>query len=235
METTPTFDELIDALRRQHASSCRDTVLATLSRFNKAHEATMRFASRLTDTAQIDALLVGLHSLLTPCLTLPSSTDEAQWQLASECLSTIRILSRDTDLVRIFDAKSDDLLATVQRLANLADLSDVHVNNGETLKLARQQVCVDALKAISNLIYNSGYVQTFYVRANVADTIIGHLKSFDVELLSTPPPQASSLAATMFLFDLRIMFLLTTFNRELRIRLDRLQVRVFPWNGQQYK
>ena len=216
MDETP-FDELVDAL------------LGTLARFNRSHEATFRFTTRLTDAAKIDTLVAGFHAILSARYDDDDNdNDDAGATLASECLSTIRVMSRDGDLVRLFDSR-DALLATIQRLANLSSpiaASSESPEPAPPLVATQAKVCVDALKAIANLIYNSGHVQSYYVRANVADTIIGHLKSFDVAELLTDQQQ-HSLAATMFLFDLRIMFLLTTFNRELRIRLDRMQVNTY--------
>lgn len=88
-------------------------------------------------------------------------------------------------------------------------------------------VRLHALKAISNLIYNSKAVQDFYIQNGVAEMITIYLKQFSpAEFLSSSGnSEANKQALSVVMFNLRVLFLLTVFSRELRNKLrEKLQV-----------
>lgn len=109
-------------------------------------------------------------------------------------------------------------------------------NTTENLRL-------NALKAISNLIYNSKFAQDFYIINGVAEMIAIYLKQFTPsEILNNETTNMSNsndalaaaaaaasarqqLQLSVSMFNLRILFLLTVFSRELRLKLrEKLQV-----------
>lgn len=83
---------------------------------------------------------------------------------------------------------------------------------------------------MSNLIYNNKFVQDFYITNGVAEMITVNLKQFSPgEFLSMSSGANASSSAklemSVVIFHLRILFLLTVFNRELRLKLrEKLQV-----------
>ena len=82
-----------------------------------------------------------------------------------------------------------------------------------------------ALKAMSNLIYNSKYVQDFYMANGVAEMITIYLKQFSPSEVLSEASASSKLELSVVMFNLRVLFLLTVFNRELRLKLrEKLQV-----------
>ncbi len=83
--------------------------------------------------------------------------------LASQILDSIRLISRDKSWIKVFE--SDEILATVQQMANLSltqlssFLSEMEAGVLIVNKEANDLISglnVYALKSMSNLIYNSG-------------------------------------------------------------------------------
>lgn len=82
-----------------------------------------------------------------------------------------------------------------------------------------------ALKAMSNLIYNSKFVQDFYMTNGVAEMITIYLKQFSPSEVLSEASASTKLELSVVMFNLRVLFLLTVFNRELRLKLrEKLQV-----------
>lgn len=237
--------------------------------FNRRFENTFKFSPAKIDVKR--KLIEAIYNLLlassnklkwaTSSRAAPSSeaaaSNEHHTKLICSCLDTLRLLSRDTDGIEVFE--HDDLLALVQRIANLTmdDSNIIQIftpsmatKNGsgtnndqdqeqeddkqssspssspftQSSDLLNQDIIVVAgLKSISNIIYNSKYAQDFYARNGLAETITVHLKQFTPE--SIREANTSPTRVNIMIFNLRIMFLLTTFNKELRQKLrEKLQV-----------
>lgn len=160
---------------------------------------------------------------------------ENHTRLICSCLDTVRLLSRDTDGIDVFE--HDDLLSLIQSIANLTTedskiiqiyppactMSTSATVTSSADLLDQEVIVVAGLKSISNLIYNSKYAQEFYARKGVAESITMHLKQFSPESIRQPGLNQNRI--NIMIFNLRILFLLTIFNKELRIKLkEKLQV-----------
>lgn len=78
---------------------------------------------------------------------------------------------------------------------------------------------------MSNLIYNSKFVQDYYALSGVAEMITIYLKQFTPSEVLNESSPSSKLELNAVMFNLRVLFLLTVFSRELRLKLrEKLQV-----------
>jgi hypothetical protein len=148
-------------------------------------------------------------------------------------LDTIRLVSRDSALIDIFE--SNDLLNIIQTIANLIVLDEnlfenFDINNTESTNASTQPFSskdkellnVYALKAMSNLTYNSKFVLDYYVANDAAEAITMHLRQFTPAAYISPNEDNKK---NIMIFNLRILFLLTVFNKDLRQKLrEKLQV-----------
>lgn len=162
---------------------------------------------------------------------------DAYYSLAYHCLNLIRILSRDTNV--IISLQINELLDHIQLAADLKDIelnlepsktdsaeSNFNVKDSLTLAEAeivlktreRNELILVALKAISNLIYNSKYVQTFYPQNNLHKDIGVFLLNL-LNNSTTGPIYKTAAECDIILFRLKILFLLTVFNRDIRVHL----------------
>ena len=249
------LSELVSQLRNiESSSNSKETSniqkLNILSAFNKRYENTFKF-SKLDASIKKQFCLI-LNNILKECWSYLNSlntkpaaetpNDEANLKqtsisLISSCLDTIRLISRDTELIDIFE--NNDLLKIIQTIANLTVsnetllLESLNINESESAKptdLAqhpfsirdKEQLNVSALKAMSNLTYNSKFVQDFYVANDAAEAITIHLRLFTPAAYTLPNEDNKT---NIMIFNLRILFLLTIFNKELRQQLsEKLQV-----------
>lgn len=153
-------------------------------------------------------------------------------------LNTIRILSRDSKIIDSFE--DTDLLVKIQLIANLVD-GEIPTELDSKLvqdligyfksQLSETYILnVSALKAMSNLIYNSKFIQKFYGENGVVEAISGHLKYFNLSKYfattsDTSIIQEENHGFNIMAFDLKILFLLSIFNTSLRQKLkEQLQV-----------
>jgi hypothetical protein len=152
-------------------------------------------------------------------------------------LNTIRILSRDSKIIDSFE--NTDLLAKIQLIANLMG-GEIHTQVGSEIvqdligyfksQLSETFILnVSALKAMSNLIYNSKFIQSFYGENGVVEAISAHLKHFDLSkyfLITSDVSiiQEENHVFNIMVFDLKILFLLSIFNTSLRQKLKEFQV-----------
>jgi hypothetical protein len=174
---------------------------------------------------------------------LPAVEDAAEFtsnsSLIIACMNAIRLLSRDKSIIHVFE--SEPLLNLIQKIANLFILNEPNGETNSIINNIGNSACslfsncnsssneldlltLSALKSLSNLIYHSKFIQEFYIRNGVAETITIYLKQFNpVDSFSN-----SSLKLTkinVMLFNMRILFLLTALNKELRMKLrEKLQV-----------
>lgn len=165
------------------------------------------------------------------------SLTDAYYNLACNCLNTIRILSRDTDIISTF--QNNDLLDLIQEVADLKNLSiksaessgsvTLNFNKKEKLTESEAQIVLKtrergllilyALKSMSNLIFNSKLVQEFYGKNNLAENISIYLTN----LLANGGPKESvyinNSEYEIVLFKLKVLFLMTVFCKEIRLVL----------------
>ena len=245
------LSELVSQLRNiESSSNSKETSnihkLNILSAFNKRYENTFKFSK--LDTSLKKQFCLILNSILSECWSYLNSlnakpaaetpSDDSKLKqtsisLISSSLDTIRLVSRDTELIDLFE--NNDLLKIIQTIANLTVsnetllLESLSINEAETDPPERpfsirdrEQLNVSALKAMSNLTYNSKFVQDFYVANDAAEAITIHLRLFTPAAYTLPNEDNKT---NIMIFNLRILFLLTIFNKELRQQLsEKLQV-----------
>lgn len=214
-------------------------------KFNKKNESKFRFDAILEENdAKTNLIQTKYLNLLDSCWTFLNSNNSVSdlftlnVSLASQLLDSIRLISRDKKLIKLFERH--DLLETIKQMANLSlnhlnehllkleneITNNVTKNAGDLEKEALiYSLNVFALKCISNLIYNSSFTLNYFVNNNVAEAIIIHLKLFNTsELLNAANDTNISDKKNIMLFNLRILFLLTALNKELRQKLEKLQL-----------
>ena len=248
MITTSDFADLIGHLITDeivaHEPAQLETKLDFVNNFVRRHENKFKFC--YLDDQMKQRLGESLSSSLSKCWsfltkTTPStdtSKDTALKPLtvsmASACLNFIRLVSRDAELIDAFE--NNDLLAQIQVIANLnarqlenLSLEDAPISVSSPLLESeyRDELNVNALKSISNLTYNSKHVQDFYAENGVGDAITMHLKQFNPAAYSLSSP-ANDHKFNIMIFNLRILFLLTIFNKKLRQKLkEQLEVIIY--------
>jgi hypothetical protein len=84
-----------------------------------------------------------------------------------------------------------------------------------------EPVVLAAMKCMSNLIYNSKYIREYFDNHGVAETITAYLMQFQsieetTTTTTTPITDFICQSFTVRLFHLKILFLLTTFNKDMR-------------------
>lgn len=190
--------------------------VASLIRFVESNENSFTF--KFDQPAQLNKLIDLLHLYLTESWPVNSTT---QSNMIVACMNTIRLLARDQNLSQLYE--SEPLLGLVQRVASLS-IETVEIVNGNVSTSDLDLVTLSALKSMSNLIYNSKSVQEFYIRNGVAETITISIKQFNpADAFQATSPATSKI--NIMLFNLRILFLLTALNKELRMKLrEKLQV-----------
>ncbi|CAF2103459.1 unnamed protein product [Rotaria magnacalcarata] len=116
------------------------------------------------------------------------------------CLKTLRLLTREREGLDALTGSS--VLEPLQKLAGL-ECSKVDVNPKDV------QNVIEAEKCMSNLIYMSPAVQKFYSVSGVADAITQRIKE----------TTATKLDNGIRFFDMRMLFLLTALNADIRQRV----------------
>lgn len=156
---------------------------------------------------------------------------DVYYELSCHCLNTIRILSRDTDVIGAFHHHK--LLDILQNIADLKDLrlndtenqkivAEPNFNSKETLTITqaniilktreRSQLIHNALKSMSNLIYNSKYIQEYYATNKLATNITIYLRN----LLKSDSIYLNTAEYDIVLFKLKLLFLMTVFVKSVR-------------------
>ena len=214
------FDELINNindLKLSHDNTrTQEKKILIIESFNKLNEQKFKFQCKNKQNHEnlgkfVLETLLESNSLLDEIDNSNDILPSTNPNLLCACLDLIRLISRDINLVDTFH--NDQLLNHIQQLANLDPCKLKQPDN--------LMVTFNALKAMSNLIYNSKYVQDYYATNGVAETITIHLKQFTpADLTSSESPSFKIL-----LFNLKISFLLTVFNKSLRLKLrEKLQI-----------
>jgi len=145
------------------------------------------------------------------------------YDMGCSCLNTIRILSRDTDAIKAFH--NDKLLNLIQESADLKhDQFNQSAAGNKHLSLSEAQLVIEtrnrslliltSLKSMSNLIFNSKYAQQFYAGNNAAQQISLFLNQFS-PMGSISPLYLNQAEADIILFNLKVLFLMTIFAKEL--------------------
>ncbi|KOC64428.1 Synembryn-A [Habropoda laboriosa] len=122
-------------------------------------------------------------------------SDNTQSFIRYNCLSTLRILSRDK--TNINDLVTDERINVI--LDNAA-LKDANINQN-----TYTNVTIEALKLLCNLIFNSTRVQQVIPTTSCLSCVIKHMKKY-----SNVIPQE------VMLFNTRIIFLITALNISMR-------------------
>ncbi|KAK8382867.1 hypothetical protein O3P69_011428 [Scylla paramamosain] len=131
-------------------------------------------------------------------------SDPASSSTHQTCLSAIRILSRDkSSLHRVV---SKDRLSIIVHMAGL-------VSEEEALQRLNQQinydVVIEAQKCLSNLVYNSTFIQRMCCVNSCIPGLMCRLKTF----------RDPDLPHIVKYFDMRLLFLLTAFCADIRPKL----------------
>jgi hypothetical protein len=116
------------------------------------------------------------------------------------CLKTLRLLTREREGLDAITGSS--VLEPLQKLAGL-ECTKVDVNPMDV------QNVIEAEKCMSNLIYMSPSVQKFYSVSGVADAITQRIKE----------TTATKLDNGIRFYDMRMLFLLTALNADIRQRV----------------
>lgn len=240
MESSSALDDLMldlnNSLNSNHLDMLKLQANAFES-FNKKNESKFRFDTKLDDEKTIfirEKYMTILNNLWTLINDLNTNPNDDVYKLnislGSQLLDSIRLISRDKSLIKVFE--NDDLLKLVRHLANLSltQLNE-YLSRLENDQLSQQDVennlfkslNVYALKAMSNLIYNSTYVLNYFVKNNVAEAITIHLRIFNPSEILDDSASGGEKRNAM-VFNLRILFLLTALNKELRQKLEKLQL-----------
>jgi hypothetical protein len=201
-----------------------------ISGFNKRNENKFKFVLLENEIKQkFTGNLCNSLEISLKCLNEIKSN--LQPKFVSSILNLIRILSRDSELIGVFN--NNLLLADLQYVANFSDKNFLEtcarVENEEKSRISSQStenetLNVNALKAISNLIYNSTFIQQYYGESAVAESIARHLKQFNPSTYSLITSDSTLLPEdnhkfNIMIFNLRILFLLSIFNKSLRHKL----------------
>jgi hypothetical protein len=223
-----------------------------LNDFNNTNEITFSFnQSSLTQTSDLNNLSHSFRKILSYSWShivksLPNYMKTIEGEtffthnsnLIVACLNTIRLLSRDQNVIHMFENESIQNL--IQKIANLCIIDPTSSNSSElnlhslTPNQEIDSIVLSALKSVSNLIYNSKFIQDFYIKNGAAETITISLKQFNpvdsfntttTSSTSSPHGRTSHSRINIMLFNLRILFLLTALNKDLRSKLrEKLQV-----------
>ena len=218
--------------KRDHLNDC----IRLMGDFNDTNESTFAFNSSNIPSDvhtklanQLKFLLSSSWSSLVKLVSANYQSDismEILFGLNSNLLvsilNAIRLMSRDQSIISMFE--DDTLLGLVQRIANLTIVNEQDAAALLSSSSELDVITLSALKSISNLIYNSKFIQEFYIRNGMAETITISLKQFNpVDSFNTNALKTNKI--NIMLFNLRILFLLTALNKDLRNKLrEKLQV-----------
>ena len=167
-----------------------------LELFNKKNENNFSFIDlqiNIDEKKKFGQIITGYFE--KSIINFESNKNETSLTLLMNCLDTVRLISRDSNAIDSFD--NDSLLSLIQQLARL-DMNKSLENETLTLK---------ALKSISNLIYNGKFAQNYYSNESMCLKLVDFVKNFQ---LNTNKNSENDL------FKLKILFLLTIFNKKLR-------------------
>lgn len=95
--------------------------------------------------------------------------DDAESVLVQDCLSTLRILSRDK--THMEEVLTDRQIQTLLRLANIDPILATTTTKDEP-------VIVESLKCLCNLVFNSATCQDLFDRMNGAEGIIRRIRLY---------------------------------------------------------
>lgn len=167
-------------------------------------------------------------------------TKENCYKCICECLTAIRIISRDKESIDLA-FNNNTLLSTIKDLAGLSSknlsistieeeeegltqqqqIHKLQINELNYLNLnssqQNQEIIILSLKAISNLIYNSKHVQEYYTQhTQIIDALILYIKEFNIKFYNN--------YININIFNMRILFLLTAYNLTLYSKLNEVLI-----------
>ena len=226
-----------------------------IKRFNQLNENSFRFPQlnqvdclKVSVVRKIEKLL---ERSISELKIMSSSEDRAAAgaedyiQCICSSLNAIRILCRDKEQIEE-TFSNDNFLNHLIKLAGLTTTltgneEDVDVGDyldeqqlqqqSQVIKVnlflllnsttSSQEIVISSLKVIANLIYNCNYAQRYFsTKTNILDALAGTIKEFN--------PKAFSNNISINIFNLRILFLLTTFDSSLLLKLkDNFQIMTY--------
>ena len=205
-----------------------EELVDSLARINHKNETEFKFPQLNENDSRI-SLLKKLGKLLEESIDelKKSIKVETHFQCICACLNAIRILSRDKEQIELA-FRNDDLLKSLQTLAALnneeeqQDQSQITKLNFLNLNNVQynQEIVNLSLKSIANLIYNCSYAQIYYSKTSVLDAIAAYVKEFNIKFYTSN--------CSINMFNLRILFLLTIFNKSLCVKLkENFQILIY--------
>lgn len=215
------LENLIKNFTHSSDNPTLQTKLNQIDEFNKQNANTFKFGNLDLNDQTNKSFTNRIHDCLTTSWTYLNQSLETEVESVNlhsrfiiACLDAIRLISRDTGTIGLFE--DSKLLDLIQQIACL---SSVPIKESDLI----QNITLNALKSMSNLIYNSKFAQDFYVNNGVAETITIYLKQFSLNDIFGQNTKTNKL--NIMIFNLRILFLLTVFNKDLRSKLrEKLQV-----------
>ncbi|EAT38718.1 AAEL009415-PA [Aedes aegypti] len=160
-----------------------------LEQFNKQHQQIFNF-SHLTTSGQWVLLWNRLFELLA----------DPEMPHRVECLVAIKLLSRDKTYLN--DTVREDQLDCLLGLAGIGALGDVRFTAGE-------EVQIEALKCLSNLIFQSSKCQELCLRNASTEGIMRRIKTY----------KDGNVCYDIRYFDMKLLFLLTAINCDIRAKV----------------
>ncbi|XP_034489721.1 synembryn [Drosophila innubila] len=169
-----------------------------LSEFNTKNADLLVFDSFHTDNQWHD-LWLAIFGILD---------DATMATLHSQCLNTVRILTRDEFSLQTHYIEQE--LSTLLSLARI-DASSIEVDLDEELSDAQANITAEALKCLCNLVYQSADCRRQCLRQHSLDAIVKRLAT-DSSMHNYP--------STLEYYDLKLLFLLTALEPTARTRLQ---------------
>ncbi|XP_053683529.1 synembryn [Sabethes cyaneus] len=167
-----------------------------LAQFNK-HNAQVFSFSNLTTTGQWTVLWNRLFEYLRE---QPEAVAPGSW--LADCLMAVKILCRDkTYLNEVVRAEQLDCLL---ELAGIGDAA-----RSDTARKVSEDVQVEALKCLSNLIFQSRKCQELCLNNSSTEGILKRIKTYKDE----------SVSYDIRYFDMKVLFLLTAINCDIRTKV----------------
>ncbi|KAH8292922.1 hypothetical protein KR044_008665 [Drosophila immigrans] len=172
-------------------------IAAILNDFNTKNANLLVFNSFHTDNLWHD-LWLAIFGILD---------DAALATMHTQCLNTVRILTRDEFSLRTHYIEPE--MNTLLMLAGIDDVGD----DGLEMKLTEPQAAVmaEALKCLCNLIYQSGDCRRQCLRQHALDAVVKRLGC----VCSLP-----NYPSTLEYYDMKLLFLLTALDSSARTRLQ---------------
>ncbi|KAL7744942.1 hypothetical protein ACLKA6_007215 [Drosophila palustris] len=171
-----------------------------LSEFNTKNADLLVFDSFHTDN-QWHELWLAIFAILDDATMSP---------LHSQCLNTVRILTRDEFSLQTHYIEQE--LSTLLSLARIDATASTEVQLDEELSDAQANIIAESLKCLCNLVYQSADCRRQCLRQYSIDAIVKRLADSDSSMHNYP--------STLEYYDMKLLFLLTALEPTARTRLQ---------------